>query len=261
MRNMKKIYTSIILLAFILGGTVQAFSQDVEESAVDHLPLPSALLSKHIEAVGGETAIRSHISQTLEGKLIVQAMGIEGNMHIIAAAPNKMKSTIQLGQYGTSRSGYDGTTGWNMDAMSGNSVLEGEALQQMVDRANYYGNDLNLGDDAVQRETTGTVNFEDGEQYKVLLTNADGDETTLYFSKETGLLSGIDKMELGMTGKVPTQTRLTNYVEHDGVKTARTITNTQNGVDSVIEIESVTYETHPDSAFDLPAEIQALVAE
>lgn len=258
---MKRIRSSILLIAFILGGTLQAYSQNVEESAVDDLPLPSALISKHIEAVGGETAIRSHTAQTLEGKLIIQAMGIEGDLTVIAAAPNKLKTTVELGQYGTSRSGYNGTVGWSMDAMSGNRILNGEALQQMIDRADFYGYDLHLGDEAVQQKTIETVTLEDGEHYKVLLTEADGEETTLYFSKETGLLSGIDSMELGMMGKVPTQSRLGNYIEYDGVKTARTITNTQNGVESVLEIASVTYENNPDSAFDLPAEIQALTTD
>lgn len=261
MRRMKKIHTPILLLAFILGFTVHAYSQNVEESAEGNLPLPSALISKHIEAVGGETAIRSHTAQTLEGKFIIQSMGIEGDITVIAAAPNKMKSTVQLGQYGTSRSGYNGTVGWSMDAMSGNRVLEGEALEQVVDRADFYGYDLHLGNKAVQQKTIETVTLEDGEHYKVLLKEADGEETTLYFSKDTGLLSGIDRMELGMTGKVPTQTRLGNYVEHDGVTTARTISSTQNGVKSVLEIESVTYENHPDSAFELPAEIQALTTQ
>ena len=50
-------------------------------------------------------------------------------------------------------------------------------------------------------ETVQTVTFEDGEQFKVLLVDADGEESYLYFSKETGLLSGIDRMELGTMGK------------------------------------------------------------
>ncbi len=57
----------------------------------------------------------------------------------------------------------------------------------------------------------------------------DGEESYLYFSKETGLLSGIDRMELGPMGKAPTQIRMGNYIESDGVKTARKITSSQNG--------------------------------
>ncbi len=69
-------------------------------------------------------------------------MGIEGNLQVLAAAPNKIKTTIELGQYGKSLSGYNGTVGWSMDPMSGNRILEGEALQQMIARADFYGNGL-----------------------------------------------------------------------------------------------------------------------
>ena len=69
---------------------------------------------------------------------------------LVAAAPNKIKTTIELGQYGKSLSGYDGKVGWSMDPMSGNMILEGEALKQMIARADFYNSDLNLGKDAVK---------------------------------------------------------------------------------------------------------------
>ncbi len=82
------------------------------------------MFKKHIDAIGGEQSIRSHTTKTIDGKLHIKAMGIEGNLHIIAAVPNKIKTTIELGQYGKSLSGYDGTVGWSMDPMSGNMILK-----------------------------------------------------------------------------------------------------------------------------------------
>ena len=261
MHIINKYLTLTLFLATTIGFAANTYGQSVEESAADNLPLPSSLIAKHIKAVGGEQNLRAHTAQTLDGTLLIQAMGIEGDLHVIAAAPNKIKNTIELGQYGTSRSGYNGAIGWSMDAMSGNRILEGEALEQMISRADFHGNDLHLGEDAVKRETVETVSFDDGEHYKVLLVDADGEESYLYFSSETGLLSRIDRMELGMMGKTPTQIRLGNYIETDGVKTARRITSSQNGGESIIEIDSISYDDIQENAFELPSEIQALVSE
>lgn len=246
----------ILFLAVIFGLAVNSFGQSSEESAVDDLPLPAVLFEKYIDAIGGEQALREHTTKAIKGKLIIRVMGIEGNLHVVAAEPNKIKTTIELGQYGKSLSGYDGTVGWSMDPMAGNMILEGEALKQMIARADFYGNNLHIGKDAVKKETVQTVTFENGEQYKVLLVDASGEESYLYFSKESGLLSGVDKMELGAMGKAPTQIRMSNYVISDGIKTAHRISSTQNGVESIMEIDSVSYDPLTENAFELPSEIQ-----
>ncbi|MGA8263561.1 MAG: hypothetical protein WB779_03880 [Ignavibacteriaceae bacterium] len=261
MHTINKYLTIILFLTATFGFAVDSYSQSANESAADELPLPSDLFKKHIDAVGGEQALRAHTTKTINGKLHIKAMGIEGNLHIVAEAPDKIKTTIELGQYGKSLSGYNGKVGWSMDSMSGNRILEGEALKQMIARADFYNSDLNLGKDAVKLETVQTVKFDDGEQYKVLLVDANGEESYLYFSKETGLLSGIDRMETGAMGKMPAQIRLSNYVESDGVKTARRIISSQNGGETIIEIDSVSYNPLAENAFELPAEIQSKVSE
>jgi hypothetical protein len=259
MYTINKYLKEILFLAVSIGLSVNTYSQTLEESSANNLPLPSVLLEKYVNAVGGEQSLRAHTTKTINGKLLIKAMGVEGNMQVLAATPEKIKTTVELGQYGKSISGYDGKVGWSMDPRAGNVILEGEALQQMIARADFYGNNLHLGKDAVKLETIQTVNFEDGKQFKVLLVDANGEESYLYFSKETGLLRGIDMMELGPMGKVPTQIRMNNYVESDGVKTAQRITSTQNGVETIIEIDSVSYNPIHENAFELPNEIKTIV--
>lgn len=259
MSTINRYLTLALFFTVIFGLTITSFSQSNEESAANDLPLPSVLLKNHIAAVGGEHAIRNHSTQTTYGKLIIKVMGLEGKMIVIAEAPDKIKTTIELGQYGESSSGYNGKVGWSMDPMSGKRVLDGEGLKQMTARADFYGNDLNLGKNSIKMETVETVSFENVEQYKVLLVNQEGEESYLYFSKETGLLNRIDKMELGAMGKAPAQIRLSNYTESDGVKTARRIVSSQNGMETIIEIDSVSYGPIPENAFEIPAEIQSLL--
>lgn len=261
MNTINKYLALTLFLAATFGFAVNTYSQSFEESAADNLPLPSALIAKHIEAIGGEQALQAHTVRTITGKLIINAYGINGDLQMFAEAPNKVATEIELGQFGTSRSGYNGTIGWSMDAMSGNRVLQGEALQDLIQRADFYADNLNLGKGAIKQETVETVTFEDGEHFKVLIVNSNGEESYLYFSKETGLLSGTDRMQMGMTGKVPTQIRLTDYLEFEGLKTASRISSSQSGVETIIEIHSVSYDPIAANTFDLPAEIQALVSE
>ena len=54
---------------------------------------------------------------------------------------------------------------------------------------------------------------------------------------------------------------MSNYVEFDGVKTAHRITSTQNGVETIIEIDSVSYNALAENAFELPSEIQTKVSQ
>lgn len=262
MNTIKQYLAVTLFLTATFGFAVNSYSQPVEESAADNLPLPSSLFTNHIEAVGGEQALRAHTVRTIVGKLIINAYAIKGDLNIVAETPNKLSTIIELGQFGTSRSGYNGAVGWSMDPMSGNRVFKGEALQGLIESADFYADNLHLGNGAIKQETVETVAFEDGEQFRVLLINENGDESYLYFSKETGLLRGIDRMGLGAGGSlVPTQIRLGNYIEFDGVKTARKISSSQNGVETIVEIDSVSYDAPADNAFELPAEIQALTNE
>lgn len=257
--SINKYIKSVLFLALTFGFAVNLYGQSIEESSVDNLPLPSELLNKHIDAIGGEQSIKAQTTKTINGKMIIKIMGIEGNMNVVAEVPNKIKTTVELGQYGKSLSGYDGKVGWSIDPMAGSRVLEGEALKQMIARADFYGNNIHIGKNSVKQETIQLLNLDNGDYYKVLLVDSEGEESFLYFSKETGLLSGIDMMELSATGKTPTQIRMSNYVETEGIKTAHKISSTQNGRETIIHIDSVSYAPLAENAFELPNEIQSKV--
>ncbi|MGL1955729.1 MAG: hypothetical protein OCD00_00220 [Colwellia sp.] len=251
----------VATLTVTLALTVNANSAPIDDSSVDNLPLPSILFAKHIEAIGGEQSIAAHTISTVNSKLIINAYGIEGSLQVIAAAPNKLTTTVELGPLGVSRSGFNGSVGWSMNAMSGNELLEGEALHAMIMKADFYADNLHLANGVIKQKTVEIATFADGKHYRVLLVNAKGEESFLFFSTKTGLLSGMDRMEQGASGSVPTQIRLGNYVEFDGMKTARRVSSSQNGVETIIEITAISYNELAPNAFDLPVEIQAMINE
>ena len=54
MYTINKYLKVILFLAATFGLSVNTYSQTLEESAADDLPLPSVLFEKHVDAVGGE---------------------------------------------------------------------------------------------------------------------------------------------------------------------------------------------------------------
>jgi hypothetical protein len=256
----KSLFFSTIVTCLITFSH-SAYSDPIEESAEKSLPLPSVLFAKHIEAIGGEKLLLKYTTRTITSTLLIKAYGIEGDLNIIAEAPNKMKTTVDLGPMGMSLSGFNGSIGWSIDAMTGTKILDGAALKTMTNKANFYADNLQLGKNTIRQRTVDVTTFNGGEQYRVFLLNDKGEESYLYFSKESGLLTGMDQMELGAMGMMPTQIRLSNYVELDGLKTVSRISSLQNNVETIIEINSVSYEKLSKNAFDLPLEIQALVKD
>ncbi|MDN4504343.1 hypothetical protein QX776_18180 [Alteromonadaceae bacterium BrNp21-10] len=224
----------------------------------DALPSAKALFTKHIEAVGGEEKLRENHARTVTGTFKIPAMGVNGTLVAVAAAPNKMSSVVDLGPMGKSFEGYNGTRGWSINGMTGNQLLEGDALKALQARADFYA-DLHLAGDSVKQQTVEIATIDGEENYRVLLVSAEGNESFLFFSKTTGLLTGKESMEKTPYGVLPTTVKISDYSEFAGLKFAKKVVTSQGGFDSILQIDSVSFADIAENAFDMPAEIQALI--
>lgn len=250
----KHINTSRLIAFLLLFGTSL-----ISQSNNAKLPSADVIIAKHIEAIGGKERLSNLAQMNIEGTMSILVYGMTGSINVKTEAPNKMITTVDLGQFGISRSGFDGEIAWSMNTMSGNQILSGEALKAMKEKSNFYGNTVDLGKDALKKETVEITKIDEKDYYRVMLVNKAGEESYLFFSLETGLLNIIDRVELGPTGKVPTRIILSDYVEHEGVKISRKMLTKQNGVETTIEFSSVSFSIESKNAFELPAEIKALV--
>ena len=202
--KLQALLLSLLLLATLFGcasagtGTVAPDAEPAEEAApeVDRnevgengLLTPAAILARFTDATGGEEAWRSHTSSTAKGKFILSAMGLEGDMVVYSAAPNKVSVLIEMAGMGSMNQGYNGEAGWSENPMTGPSLLEGAQLDQMAEQANFYG-PLTYDEIYPTQETLELTEFNGESAYKVRLLNAAGRETLQYFSEESGLLIG-----------------------------------------------------------------------
>jgi hypothetical protein len=243
-----------------LAGLVALCGLMSSARAQDKPDLPPAkdLVAKHVEAVGGKAAILKHKSSHSKGKFSLPAQGVDGNLEVHAAAPNKLAVKVAIDAFGEFTQGFDGKVGWSNNPMTGAQLVEGKQLDDMKERAEFHG-ETKDEERYKSMETVGVEQFEGQECYKVKLVRKSGGEQTRYYDKKTGLLVGtLGKRETPM-GEVEVKSVLSDYKEFDGVKVATKVRQTLGEMEQVLTISSVEYDKVADSAFDLPAAVKDLI--
>ena len=250
------------------GGGVDAPAAAAAEPKIDvknetgdnGLLTPRAIIARYVEALGGEDAIRKHESRTVKGKMELAAMGMSGDVTIYAAAPDKMVMEVEMAGFGTMNNGYNGEVGWNDNPMQGSQLLEGKALKQQKQQADFYSA-LNYADTYPTMETVELTEFEGQSAYEVKLTDADGDESTQYFAEDSGLLIGVTATQSGPMGDSEVTTVLSDYTDYDGVKQAATtvLKMTAMGMEIKNTVTEVTYDNVTPEQVEPPDSIKALI--
>ena len=246
----------LLLLAACMSSTGQEF--DLNETGANGLLTPAAIFQRYVNAIGGEALIRSHTSTTMQGTFGIAAFGLTGALTMYSAAPNLALQVIDLGGLGQVRSGFDGTTGWNMDPLQGNTVITGDALKALIERSNYY---LSLGLlDAVEfAETVEKTSINGEEVYKVDVANAVGGKTSLYFSSTSAYLLRTQTVVPSPLGSVPVTQDFSDFKSFGGFMVPTSLHIDQAGQLITMQFDSVSYDDVDPSVFDLPPAIQALL--
>ncbi len=248
--------------ALLAGGTVLAAAATTalhaDEQDDDSLPDPGTLVERHVEAIGGEEAIKKHESTTLRGTVEMPGMGMNGEMTIYAAQPDRLYSEMNMPGAGEFKQGYDGDVGWMTSQMTGPMLMEEEQLQEFRRQADFY-NDLNFLKHYDDITVAGRTEFENADAYHVKATLDDGEPVHYYFDAEDGFLIGRRAWQETGMGRAEATIIFEEYTEHDGVKIATVIRNKMQGMETIVNITDVEFNTVDDSVFDLPDDIQRLV--
>ncbi len=84
---------------------------------------------------------------------------------------------------------------------------------------------------------------------------------TVYFSVETGLIHGVEFTFPTPMGDIPGTIVTGEYKDFGGIQTPVMTTITIMGMDRVITVQEVEYDTVEDTVFELPQEIRNLVSD
>ena len=251
----------LVLLAATPGAQAQAPAA-AATAAPKAAALPSAaeVLQRYRAAIGGDAAMKKHTARTETGSFEISGQGMKGDLKVVAQAPDKMRQWITLPGLGNLEQGYDGNIGWSIDPAVGPRLLEGKELDQLKYAADFY---QDLHDTAKYSSMTVVSRgpFEGEDCYEVKLVRTSGFEITEFFSTKTGLMAGVKMNATMQMGSVPVTTTLAEYKLFGGVLTATMSRQKMMGLESVITINSVSFDPVDPKAFDLPPQIAALVRQ
>jgi hypothetical protein len=223
------------------------------------LPSGRAVIDRYIEVAGGKEAFLKHKSVLLKGKTEVAGKDIGGSMTLATAKPNKMVLIIELAGIPI-KTGFDGKVGWQVNPLTGPSIMEGGELRDMSRQSDFFAI-LHDDKDFKSIENLGKTNFEGEECYKIKLTYPDGGDITEFYSVKTGLQKGFMGTQDSSLGTISATSINEEHKKFGDVLLPSRVTQKMAGAGlaQTMVVESVEFDNVPDSMFEPPAEIKALL--
>ena len=242
-----------------LAGAQDAKSASAEKPKAD-LPAAKEIIARFIKVTGGREARLKHKSRHLRGKMSMPASGMFGSVEAYAATPNRGMIKIEMTGMGVTRQGFDGKTGWAIQPIVGATLMEGAQLEQTRIESEYH-RDLNKAKLFQSIETVELTEFDGVKCYKIKLVAKAAPPLYEFYEVESGLRRGSQMVAVTPQGEMPVTSIETEYKKFDGVMFATKTVQKVMMQEIVMRIESVAFDKVPDSIFELPAEIKALVEE
>lgn len=180
------------------------------------------LMSKTIEALGGEANWRKLNSRVTEFEMDFVSQGLKGKGEGYAKAPNWNFSKIEITALGkniaTIQEYFDGTHGGEKATFSEAETYTGQKLEDAKYNANFYGI-LDWKKDNTKAEITGMQKVGDEETYVVKIKPEKANATTYYISTKTFLPVKQISVIVSSTSaqKTPYSTTMSDYRKVDGV--------------------------------------------
>lgn len=230
------------------------------EQRVPKSELPSAkeIVDRFVKEIGGKETYQKHKSQHAKGVVEMPAQQMKGSLEVFAAEPNKMLVKINLPGAGPITTGYDGKVGFVLNPLLGPMLLEGKMLDQVSSQAD-FSHILHNPEDYKSMETLDLVPFEGEDCYKVKLVDKTGAESVEYFNKQTGLQRGLSMSQESPFGTVQVTTVIGDYKKFGDLFMPSRISQKMAGMEQVMKLDEMEFDTVKDDAFDLPPEIKALI--
>ena len=222
------------------------------------LPSARSILDRHVAAIGGRKAVLGHKSTHARGTVAMPSAGVTGVVEIYGAHPNRTLLKISLSGVGDVVEGFDGKHAWSMSPITGPMLLEGKQYEERKFDADFHG-ELRPDDRYSAMTTVERTDFEGRPCYKLRLVRKSGGEDIEFYDVDTGLKAGsITSRETHM-GTVTGTTIEGDYRKFGDVLLATTVRSKIGGLEQVVTITSVEYDTVKPSVFELPTEIKALL--
>ena len=224
----------------------------------EDLPKAETILDRFVEVVGGKATFEKHHSEVMHGAMEFVGRGVKGTLTVYQAEPDHVRATIDLEGIGKIDSGTSGDVAWENSAMQGPRIKKGveksDAFRDATFNAAIKWRDL-----YAKAETTGVETVQDHECYKVVLTPPQGNPTTHFYDKKSGLLIKTTTTRATQMGDISAEVFADDYRKEGDIVTAHKLTNKFAGQEFQITVQSVEYNVDiAKDRFDMPDDIKAL---
>jgi hypothetical protein len=224
------------------------------------LPDAAAIIQKHVAALGGTAAFKAVRSMRTRGTFELTAQSISGSMDMLAARPNKLRIAIHLPGVGRVETCYDGKVGWEIDPAQGPALLKDRRLTEIADDA-WFDSPLHEPDHVKTMTVEGQEEFDRRQAWKVKVVTVAGTEQREFFDVETGLHIGFETSRVMSLGPnpLPFTAVIRDYRKFGDLMFPTTLLQRTMGLEQVIRVTSIEYNTVAADAFEAPPAVKALI--
>jgi hypothetical protein len=224
------------------------------------LPSADKLLQLSLERSGGAQALAKAKNAFMTGTVEMAGHNISGPVSLFQEG-SKSYTVIDIPGIGKVEEGFDGETAWEMNALQGARIKDGEERAE-VERSSKISLLSTWRDYYKEGRTLGTEDVEGKPAWKVQMIPKEGKPEIFYFDKDTMLLVRTTATIATPLGDIPVEALMGDYRMVDGIKTPFTLTQKAMSQVLVMRFDTVQYNAPiPANRFDLPLAVKALAAK
>ncbi len=234
---------TLTVMAFVVCASLWAHATTINE-----------VIANHIQAIGGEAAVRALNSLKVSGTVSVRGMETEFTQFFKAG--DKMRMEMQI--MGNSMvQAYDGTTAWAIQPWEGPDpvVMPEDQAATAKRQANFKGDFIDPDKYGISFELKGSVDIDETTAYAVEVTYSDGMKKTVYIDAITWLpIKAVSTMNM-MGQEAQVEVTYDNYRDVSGVQLPTKIEFAVDG-DVFTSMNWVNIEVNPtlnDALFAFPS--------
>lgn len=223
------------------------------------LPTGEKILQLSLDKSGGAAAFARLKSVEMTGTVELAGHNITGPVSVYQQS-GKSYTVIDLPGIGKAEEGFDGAIAWEMNALQGPRIKDGEE-RAAVARASKISLLEDWRDTYTGAKTLGVENVDGKPAWKVEMTPKEGKPETFFFDQVSGLL--VRSLETLTTplGDIPVEQEMSDYRTVSGIKTPFTMTQKAMSQVMIMHFDKVTYNVDiPADRFDLPPAVKTLAA-
>lgn len=238
-----------------------AMSQAAAETVpAEDLPDARSLVERHIEAIGGRDAVLSQTESVVTGEFSMPAMGMTGSLTVASRPPADQAIVIDLPGMGEMRTGVSPDLAWSLDPFMGPRLIEGDEFKSLMDSA-MPGAVLRDPEYVSSMTTVGMAEFLDQACYLVEIEWKSGRESKDCYAVESGFLIATESVETSAMGEIQMVQTIDDYREIEGIMMPRVMRQTIMGMEQIMTMDEISFETPDPALFELPPAIQTLVED